>query len=171
MRCTACHQGTYKKGGRCDRCGEVFMKINQAPPENPLVEKSLENLAHVYCRLKPSPIGGIGVFAIRSIPAGINPFDGIPIETWVQVPLSRLKGTDKEVMRMVLDFGVKEGRKVWMPLGGMNALNISYHLNHSKTPNMKAMDGGDWFTSARAIKAGEELTVDYDTYEDEDHRY
>jgi len=37
-------------------------------------EQIIENLKRDVCtRIMPSPIGGVGVFAIRDIPAGINP--------------------------------------------------------------------------------------------------
>src|SRR5215469_16848624 len=35
-------------------------------------------LADCYCRLQPSPIHGIGVFAVRDIPRGRNPFRTLP---------------------------------------------------------------------------------------------
>jgi hypothetical protein len=35
-------------------------------------------LADCYCRLQPSRIHGIGVFAIRDIPNGRNPFKAMP---------------------------------------------------------------------------------------------
>jgi hypothetical protein len=35
-------------------------------------------LRDCYCRLQPSKISGIGVFAIRDIPKGRNPFKMIP---------------------------------------------------------------------------------------------
>lgn len=35
-------------------------------------------LRDCYCRLQPSKISGIGVFAIRAIPRGVNPFRAIP---------------------------------------------------------------------------------------------
>ena len=35
-------------------------------------------LANCCCRLAPSPIHGIGVFAIRDIPRGRNPFNTLP---------------------------------------------------------------------------------------------
>ena len=37
----------------------------------------LRNLfEQTYCRLRPSPIHGVGVFAIRAIPTGVDPFEG-----------------------------------------------------------------------------------------------
>jgi hypothetical protein len=35
-------------------------------------------LADCYCRLQPSLIHGIGVYAIRDIPKGKNPFEALP---------------------------------------------------------------------------------------------
>ena len=36
-------------------------------------KRLLGNLKNTYCRLKPSNIEGVGVFAIRDIPQGVNP--------------------------------------------------------------------------------------------------
>jgi hypothetical protein len=35
-------------------------------------------VANCHCRLAPSPIHGIGVFALRDIPRGKNPFNTLP---------------------------------------------------------------------------------------------
>ena len=34
----------------------------------------LRRLERVYCKLAPSPIHGVGIFAIKDIPKGTNPF-------------------------------------------------------------------------------------------------
>jgi len=34
--------------------------------------RNLKN--NVYCRIKPDSFGGVGVFAIKDIPEGVNPF-------------------------------------------------------------------------------------------------
>jgi len=49
---------------------------------------------------------------------------------------------------------------------GLNAIDISFFLNHSNEPNMVAIKEGEEFVAKRDIKTGEELTVDYDTYDD-----
>ena len=38
-------------------------------------------------------------------------------------------------------------------------------LNHSDTPNLRSVNGGDYFVTTRAVRRGEELTVDYGTLE------
>jgi len=35
---------------------------------------TLKRLEKVYCRLAPSSVHGVGIFAIKDIPKGINPF-------------------------------------------------------------------------------------------------
>ena len=37
------------------------------------------------------------------------------------------------------------------------------YLNHSDEPNLKQMEGGNYFVTLRDIKAGEELFIDYNT--------
>ena len=41
-----------------------------------------------------------------------------------------------------------------------------FFLNHSKTPNLYTPDAGRTFITLREVVAGEELTVDYATYDE-----
>ena len=59
----------------------------------------LNCLKNTYCRLKPSKIEGVGVFAVRDIPKNINPFEGIKNQRWYEFKLSELKGLDKEILK------------------------------------------------------------------------
>ena len=126
------------------------------------VFKKLEN---TYCRLKPSPLQGIGVFAIRDIPANINPFNTIKKQKWVEFDISELKYLGKEILKMIEDFYVieKDG-KVLINEDGLNGMDISFFLNNSKSPNLKTIDGGYNFVTLKGIKKGEELTVAYYTF-------
>ncbi|HLC57183.1 MAG TPA: SET domain-containing protein [Candidatus Nanoarchaeia archaeon] len=124
----------------------------------------LARLKHTYCRLKPSPLSGVGVFAIRDIPKGIDPFQGIISQKWFAFSLSELKGIDKEVMKMIDDFNVIEDRGVLIPEYALNGMDVSFFPNHSEQPNLKTADGLIFIT-LRKIKKGEELTVDYATYD------
>jgi len=47
-------------------------------------EVILKKLENTYCRLQPSMISGVGVFAIRDIPQGINPFQGAQEPEWIE---------------------------------------------------------------------------------------
>lgn len=128
----------------------------------------LEKLKNTYCRLKPSAIEGVGIFAIRDIPADINPFEGLKQE-WLEFSMDELKDLDPEVLQMVDDFFVIEkDQTVWVPERGLNGMDISFYLNNSDTPNLKTIDGGETFITLREIKKGEELTAEYATY---DYKY
>lgn len=134
-----------------------------------LKEEILSKLKNTYTRLKPSPIGGVGVFAIRNIPKDVSPFPPTKKTRWALFHTSELKDIDKEVYKMIDDFVVieKDGT-VYIPDYGLNAMDASYFVNHSKTPNLKTIDDGFTFITLRNIKKGEELTIDYGTY---DYKY
>ena len=132
-------------------------------------EVILKKLENTYCRLQPSMISGVGVFAIRDIPQGINPFQGAQEPEWIEFNAEELKNLDKEILQMIDDFYVieKDGT-VLIPDCALNGMDISFFLNNSETPNIDT-DGGDFpFISKRKIKKGEEITQNYGEY---DHKY
>jgi SET domain-containing protein len=117
----------------------------------------------VFVRLKPSRIHGIGVFAIRDIPKGTYVFSGDNDEmVWVKA--SGTNHLEKEVKKLYRDFCVSRDGKYGCPKN-FNLLTPAWYLNHSKKPNMTADKNYDFY-STRRIKKGEELTVDYETYND-----
>ena len=116
-----------------------------------------------YCRLKPSPISGIGVFAIRHIVKGINPMPEMRETEFVNVRKERLEDLSDELKKLVIDMWPENDGVFEVPSYSLNEIGISFYLNHSKTPNMDTNDGGDFY-ALRDIEPGEELTVDYGTY-------
>ena len=129
----------------------------------------LKRLQNTYCRLQPSKISGVGVFAIRDIPKGVNPFYGTTEPKWIKFKLSELKNLDKEVLRMIDDFNViEEDETVFIPVCALNGMDISSFLNNSNSPNLITNEGGSTFITARRIKKGEELTTSYETF---DYKY
>jgi SET domain-containing protein len=124
------------------------------------------NLPHTRCfaRLRPSPIHGIGVFAIRDIPAGTNIFSDDSSEMeWVDA--KDVARTSGEIRRLYHDFCVRQVGKYGGPKG-FNNLTVSWYLNEptpGNAPNVVCRGDFDFF-AARDIEAGEELTVDYSTY-------
>lgn len=126
----------------------------------------LNLLQKTYCRLQPSSIQGVGVFAIRDIPKNTNPFEGVTIPDSELFSQSELAELPEEVKTMVNDFFVadEEGR-IDIPDYGLNGIDISFFINHSKTPNLITHDESVTFVTSRDIKKGEELTADYSTYD------
>lgn len=132
-----------------------------------LKQKVLENLKNTYCRLKPSKIEGVGVFAIRDMPKDINPFLGLKKQRWHKFQIAELKKLGKEILSLVDNFFVihKDGF-VYISDSCLNGMDISYFLNNSEKPNIKTIDDGENFITLRKIKRGEELTVSYATYDE-----
>lgn len=119
---------------------------------------------NIYCRIKPSPIHGVGVFAIRDIPKGIDPFIGAPEEEYVGFTPEEIEGLDLAVIRMVKDFCFFKDGQYWCSPHGFNNLDIVYFINHSDDPNLETV--GEHFFTNRVIKKGEELTDNYYTFDD-----
>ena len=130
-------------------------------------QKIIDNLKNTYCRLKPSKIEGVGIFAVRDIPKGINPFNGTKKQNWHKFHISELKSLNKELMPLIDSFFVihKDGN-VYISDSCLNGMDISYYLNNSDKPNIKTIDDGENFKTLRKIKKGEELTVSYATYDE-----
>ena len=129
-------------------------------------KKILKNLANTYCRIKFSRLSGVGVFAIRDISSGINPFTGAKNQKWIKFRVSELKGLDGEIFRMVDDFFViEEDSTIYIPETGLNGIDISFFVNHSKNHNLKYLENSQNFMTIKKIKKGQELTADYSSYD------
>jgi hypothetical protein len=115
----------------------------------------------VYTRLKPSPISGIGVFAIRDIPRDTYAFQPDDDEL-VSVKKSEIPEIGNALRRLYTDFCVLNDGTYQCP-SNFNRLTPGWYLNESKNPNMAA-DLNLRFYAIRDIPEGEELTVDYATY-------
>ncbi len=124
----------------------------------------LEHLSsEVYCRLRPSGSHGVGVFAVRDIPAGTDPFPGAFDGEYVELSDEDLKEIPDGVVAMIKAYCVFEDGVWLVPETGLNKIDVSFFLNHSKNPNVRTHDGATFFTT-RNISNGEELLVDYDSY-------
>lgn len=133
-------------------------------------EEILEHLRRgVYVRLQCSPTHGIGVFAIRNIPANIDPFQERKNEmSFAMIPEAKIlddPSIPDAVKEYAEDMCINRGGYLHFPRPGMNALPPVFYINHSKTPNVGA-DKEDYFFALREIKAGEELLIDYESYND-----
>ena len=144
-----------------------------------------------YCRLGQSknPKAGVGVLAIKPIPAGIDPFavtgshsKNFQVATRshsktgshfnckddqvVTLSPAEVNSLQPKVRKLLRDFFFpnKDGLYT-VSVGGLNDMNIKYYLNHSTKPNIDlvAVDGCPFyeFRTNRRIKTGEELTFDY----------
>lgn len=126
----------------------------------------LEKLLNTYCQIQPSSIHGVGVFAIRDIATGTSVFDGASASNGELLTRDEIKTLPHEVQQLLYDFLVSDKHgAVEVPPNGIVGLDMSFYLNHSDTPNLETHDQGETFITKRDIKNGEELTVDYRTFD------
>lgn len=122
----------------------------------------------IYCRIKPSQHGGVGVFAIREIPAGIDPFFGAVKPKHSTFSAEELKVLHPNVQRLVQDMFVFKNGVYHVPANGLAQVDTPYYVNHSEESNLKVGSDGHTFETKRVINEGEELTSDYATYNDKE---
>jgi len=121
---------------------------------------------NIYCRIRPSKIEGIGVFAIRYIPKNTKISKTIRKTKFIGIDPKLVFSNpriDRAVKQMVRDFFVVWKGKLYLPNFSLNEIDISFFINHSKKPNVIDKNGEEFF-ALRDIKKGEELTADYRGY-------
>lgn len=127
-------------------------------------KRCLSLLKKTYCRLQPSKIDGVGVFAIRDIPKRTSIFCGSPRQNWLSLNKDELKNLNQEIRKMIDDFFISDGNSVCIPANGLNGIDISFFLNYSEKPNCRP-SANDSFVTTKRVKKGEELTADYAAYD------
>ena len=134
-------------------------------------QEFLNSLNDVYCRLGITS-HGVGVIAVRAIPKGLDPFKNCdPGGDLLEIPATDLEACSapEEAKQLVRDFCALQGGIYFAPDYGIDAIDKSFYLNHSDEPIMVSLDHGETFLTARDIAAGEELTMNYDTYNEAAH--
>ena len=118
----------------------------------------------VFTRLGRSRLGGIGVFAIAKIKKNSSVFYGDDAEmVWIR--RSAVANLPKKIRRLYEDFCVSRNGKYGCPKN-FNLMTSAWYLNHSKRPNVRCSRDFKFF-AIKDIESGEELTVNYETFNDE----
>jgi len=128
--------------------------------------RTIRRMPHdgVFARIGRSRIHGVGVIAVRDIPAGTAVFRGESERvTWVS--RAAVRRLPPALRALYEDFGMVWGSRIGVP-PTLNMLSVGWYLNHSDRPNVEADDDARFF-ALRDIRAGEELTADYRTFTDE----
>ena len=124
----------------------------------------LEELSsNTYVMLKPSPVEGIGVFAIRDIPKACRDMFSKPDDAaeWVTVPKKEVEALPVHAQFIVGNYCLYDDDNYFIPAHGFKKVDMALFLNHADIPNIISINDGDYFEALRDIKAGEELLIDY----------
>lgn len=107
----------------------------------------------VKIKLAPSPIHGVGVFAMRDIKKGENLYTDI-IPHQFDIPYKKFNELDQDIREIILGHFplIIEGSHFMYPVTKMSA-----YLNHAEDANYDAKND----KALRKIKKGEEITEDY----------
>jgi SET domain-containing protein len=127
-------------------------------------EELLRELMHdTFVMLRPSPIEGIGVFAIRDIPKGTrNMFSKpSPDDKWIPVSKDEVANMPDHAQRIITNYSLYDEENYFVPDYGFKKVDICLFLNHSDSPNVVSINDGDYFEAIRDIASGEELLIDY----------
>jgi SET domain-containing protein len=115
---------------------------------------SLKKTTEYSFVLKPSTIEGIGVYAMNDIAKGtyLKLFDHR--EKVKKISTKKLKD------HYFLRYALEEGETLFVP-ENFARMSIGWYLNHSSKPNAAHVKYKYYAT--RKIRAGEEITIDYQT--------
>ncbi|HMO60557.1 MAG TPA: SET domain-containing protein-lysine N-methyltransferase [Ferruginibacter sp.] len=128
------------------------------------MENLLQELANnTYVMLRPSPVDGIGVFAIRDIPKGCRNMFSPPgkDDDWIVVPKTAIENLPAASRHLVETYCLFDADNYFVPKDGFKKMDLVYFLNHSDEPNTCSVNDGEYFETLRDIKAGEELLINY----------
>lgn len=131
-------------------------------------EKLLRDIANTFIGLAPSPIHGIGVFALADIPANTMDLFSKETDDWPAIPLAMADTLPQHAQKLISTYCLSDEENIYLPPHGFKIIDLAIFLNHSDEPNLKQVEAGNYFVTLRDIKTGEELFIDYNTLETTD---
>ncbi len=122
---------------------------------------------HTFVALKPSPIEGIGVFAITDIKEGQTGIFSKDKSEWIAVTKAEVEALPAHSRFLVENHCLYDDEHYFIPEYGFKMIDLVVYLNHSDDPNVRSINEGEDFVALRDIKAGEELLINYGEIVDE----
>ena len=122
--------------------------------------------SHTYVMIKPSPLHGIGVFAIRTIPKGTKNIFSEGMGEWIQVSKQEVDTLPASSKDLIENHCLFDEDHYFISEYGFKLVDLVIYLNHSEIPNVRSLNEGEQFEALRDIQEGEELLVDYGTIVD-----
>ena len=84
-----------------------------------------------------------------------------PGDNWIKIPLAEVEQLPEHAKFLIWNYCLFDDENYFVPDYGFKKLELCLFLNHSDTPNLMSIDGGDYFEAVRDITAGEELFIYY----------
>jgi uncharacterized protein len=116
---------------------------------------------NTYVMIKPSPVDGIGVFALIDIPKGCRDMFSTGIGNWIEVPRTEIEKLPAHAKTLIETYCLFDNDNYFVPEHGFKVMDLVNFLNHSEEPNIISINDGEFFETMRDIKAGEELLINY----------
>ncbi len=114
-----------------------------------------------YVMLKPSPVHGIGVFAIKNIPKGCRTIFSSGVGEWIKLPIKEVEALPAHSRSLIETYCLYDEENYFVPDYGFKLMDLVLYLNHSATPNIISINEGEQFEALRDIKEGEEVLINY----------
>ena len=131
-------------------------------------EQLLHELKHnTVVMLKPSPVAGIGVFAITDIQKGQKNIFSNDKSEWIKVSRGEVAELPVHSRALVENFCLYDEGNYFIPEYGFKMVDLVVYLNHADEPNIISINEGEDFEAIHDIRAGEELFIDYGEIVDE----
>ncbi|MEI8059889.1 MAG: SET domain-containing protein [Ferruginibacter sp.] len=126
-------------------------------------ELLLELNSNTFVMLMPSPVEGIGVFAIKDIPIGCRQMFSKPdaAEEWITLSKKEIETLPIDAQFLIGNYCLYDEENYFVPAQGFKKMDVSLFINHSVNPNIISINDGDYFEATRNINKGEELLIDY----------
>jgi SET domain-containing protein len=127
-------------------------------------ESLLQELAgNTWVMIKPSPIEGIGVFALQIIPKGCRSMfsKSNEQEQWIPISKTEVEQLPAHAKALIENYCLYDDEHYFVPDYGFKKMDLVNFLNHSDIPNIISINDGEYFEALRDIQKGEELVIDY----------
>ena len=127
-------------------------------------DELLNELAgNTWVMIRPSPIEGIGVFALQDIPKGCRSMfsKANEQEQWIPIAKTEVENLPAHAKALIENYCLYDEENYFVPDYGFKKMDLVNFLNHSDTPNVISINDGEFFETIRDIKKDEELVIDY----------
>lgn len=122
-----------------------------------------ELISNTWVMIKPSPIEGIGVFALQDIPKGCRSMfsKATADEQWITISKTEVENLPEHAKALIENYCLYDADNYFVPDYGFKKMDLVNFLNHSDEPNIISINDGEFFEAIKDIKQGEELVIDY----------